>query len=116
MTGLVSGALENPEKDEPGADGGVKNSKEDQGRDHEGERYFLVNIVAKRTESWCSHVLITSEAINDSAHNAEDNNLANCDSPKSLGEISRVLHLSNKTGKSDLTNEGVADVEESIHP
>ena len=47
MAGLVSGALEHTEEDESGADRGVENAEEDQSRNHKGERYFLVDFVAK---------------------------------------------------------------------
>jgi len=110
MACLVLGSLKNTEEDKPGADWRVEDSEKDQSGDHEGERDLLVNIVSEGAKGWGGHVLITSETVNDTTHNAKDYNFANSNGPKSLGEVSGVLHLRNKAGKSDLPNEGVADV------
>ncbi|KAI6763820.1 hypothetical protein HG530_007609 [Fusarium avenaceum] len=50
-----------------------------------------------------------------SSHKTEDDDLCNCARPKSLREVSRVSHLSNETGQSDLADEGIADVEKGGH-
>jgi hypothetical protein len=55
------------------------------------------------------------EHVHTSSHQAEDNDLGDSDKPKRLSEIVRIFHLGNETRKCDLSNECVADVQESIH-
>ena len=50
-----------------------------------------------------------------SSHQAENDDLGDSDKPERLAEIMRILHLGNETWQRDLSDERVADVEESIH-
>ena len=130
MSGVVKQAEEGPAS----GDGGVKTTQEDEGRNHEGEGDLLVQGI-QRSESWRSHVLASVD-IHDSADNAENDDFGNGTSPKRLGKftvvqllalispvpiealqeyIPRIAHLCDKTGQSDLSNKGVADVEECSH-
>ncbi len=51
----------------------------------------------------------------DGAHKAKYDDLANSHDPQSLPEVVRVLHLRNKAGQRDLSNEGISNVKEGVH-
>lgn len=57
MRGLVTSAFEQAEKDKSGRDRGVENTKEDQGRNHEGEADFFVDVVSEGVKGRSSVVL-----------------------------------------------------------
>ena len=115
MIALVTRSLEYPEEDEASRYRSVKKAQKDQRRNHEGEGQFLVKIITQGSESGCNVVLGPGVGVDDSGDHAEDNNLADGDSPESLGEIFRVLHLGDEARNRNLSNESVAYVEESIH-
>lgn len=115
VVALVSGAFEEPEEDESSRHGCVQDAQKDQGRDHEREGKLQVQLVAQRSESRSGVVLSPSVGINNGTNQAEDYDLCNGNGPQSLGEILGLLHLGNETGNGDLTNECIADVQESVH-
>lgn len=110
----VASSLEQTEVDEPSRDGGIQDTQEDQGRNHEGERHLLEHLVADGTECRGSHILVTRVVVNDSTDNAEDEDLGNGTGPERLREVAGILHLGDETGQGDLADEGVADVKESV--
>lgn len=57
------GALEQAEEDEPRRHRRVQHAEEDEGRDHEGERDLLVNVVPEAAESRCRIVLRSRVAV-----------------------------------------------------
>lgn len=116
MIAFVARTFEDSEKDEASGYGSVQDAQEDQSRDHKGESHFLVEIVAQRSECGCSVVLSSGVSVNHGRHNAENNDLADGNSPQCLGEVLWIFHLSNEAGNGDLSNEGVADVQEGVHP
>lgn len=83
---LVTGVLEDAEEYEASRHGGVQDSEEEQGGDHERERHLLVNWL-QRSEGRGGHVLVSGVGVYDSADNGEDEDLGNCACPKSLGEV-----------------------------
>jgi len=107
-------AGENVEEHKSGGDGSVENTQEDQSRDHEAERDDLISVVAKRAESRGCVVVGSGVGVCDTTTKRENKDLSNSHSPKSLGEVPGLLHLGDERRQGDLTNEGVADVEESI--
>ena len=114
MAVQVTSSLEDSEKGEASRDGSVEAAEEDEGRDHEGEGDLSVKRV-EGAKGRCGHVLVTGEAVDDAADDAEDDEFGNGASPERFGKISRVAHLRNETRDGDLTDKGVADVEECRH-
>lgn len=84
----VLGALEETEEEESGRNAGIQDAEEDESRDHEGEGHLLVDFL-EGPEGGSSHVLVSDEGIDNSSDNAEDDDLANGDSPEGLGEVPR---------------------------
>ena len=116
MVALVARALEEAEEDETSGDGGVEDSEENERGDHEGESDFLVEIVAQGSEGRSGVVLGAGVDVHDGADQAEDDDFGNGDGPERFGEIGGVAHFGDEAGDGDLTDEGVADVEESAEP
>lgn len=110
---LVARVVENAQEHETGRNGGVKNTEEDDGRNHEGKGDLLVYRL-QRSESGTRHVLVSGVCVDSASNNAEDNDLEDGASPQGLGEVSGLLHFGNETGQSDLADEGIADVKESV--
>jgi len=71
-------------------------------------------VVAERAESWSCVVVGSGVGVCDTTTEREYENLGDGNSPESLWEVPWFLHLGNERGQSDLADEGVADVEESI--
>jgi len=111
----VACVVEEAEEDEACRYRGVENTKEDDGRNHEGKGNLLVHFVLDGTERWRRHVLSTGVGVDNTADAAEDDNLSNGDCPEGLGEVLGVLHLGNEARQGNLSDEGVADVHESAH-
>lgn len=65
MIALVARVFEDAKEDEAGRDGGIEDAEEDEGRDHEGERDFLVELVAKRSKCRCGVVLCAGVHVDD---------------------------------------------------
>lgn len=63
MRGFVTSAFEQTEEDEACRDRGVQNTKEDQGRNHEGKADFFVDVVTEGIEGWGSVVLSAGIAV-----------------------------------------------------
>jgi len=105
---------ENVEKHKSSGDGSVENTQKDQSWDHEAERDNLVSVVAKRAESRGCVVVCAGVGVCDTTTKREDEDFSNGHSPESLGEVPGLLHLGDERGQSNLANEGVADVEESV--
>ena len=115
MVALMARALENPEENETGGDGGVKDTEEDECRDHKGERNLFVGDIAQGSECWGRVILCAGISVDNRSHQTEHDDLGNGDGPQGLGEILGVLHLCNEAGDGDLSDECVANVQKSIH-
>ena len=116
MISLVARTLENPKEDEACRHRGVKDTQEDQSWNHERKCHFLVQLIAKRSESRSCVVLCPGVDVHDWCGQGEHNDLANGYSPERLGEVLWFLHLSYETGYSNLTNKRVTDVQKGVHP
>lgn len=53
--------------------------------------------------------------VDNSSNTAEQDNLTDRNRPKCLGEISGISHFSDEAGEGNLSNKGIADVQESAH-
>lgn len=115
VRGHVAGVCVEAEEEETRGDGGVEDTQEDDGRDHEAEADFEIDFVAKGAESRRHVVLVSSVDVDDAADEREDDDFGDGNGPKSLGEVLRVLHFGDEGGQRDLTDEGIADVHESVH-
>lgn len=115
MVALVAGSLEDAEEDESRGDGGIQNTQEDDGRHHEGESDLFVNFVTDGTKSRGFHVLGPGVCVDDRSNETEDDDFGDRNGRDRFPEITRLFHLRNETGKRDLTNKGIADVQESVH-
>ena len=78
--------FEHAKEDEPACYAGVKASYKDDGRNHEGIRDLLVKI-AENSKSWRDHVLVACVSVDDSADNAEGNDLGTSASPQCFREV-----------------------------
>jgi len=107
-------AGEDVEEHESSGDRRVEDTQEDESWDHEAERDNLVGVVSKRAESRGCVVVGSGVGVCDTTTKRENKDLSNGHSPESLGEVPWFLHLGDERRQSDLTNEGVADVEESV--
>jgi len=115
VVGEMSASLEKIEKDEASGHRGVEHTQENERRNHEAERNFLVHLVAQAAKGWGGVVLGAGVAVDNTADQAEQDNFGNRDRPQSLGKIARFFHFSNEWRECNLTNECVADVHKSIH-
>ena len=110
MIAHVAGAGENAEEYEAGGYRCVEHTKEDERRDHEGERDFEIEIVAQGAERRRGVVVGPSVAIDDTADKREEDDLGDGDGPKCFGEVLGLLHLGDERRQRDLADECVADV------
>lgn len=76
MLVLVPRVLKEAEEDETGRDGRVQHTQEDERGDHEGEGNLLEDGL-QGAKGGGGHVLVADEGVDDGAHDAEDDDLAN---------------------------------------
>ena len=114
MIALMARTFEYSEEDEACGYRSIKDAQEDQCRNHERKRHFLIDLVPKRSKSGSGIVLGSSVGVNDARDDAENDDLADGYSPKRLWEILGVLHLSYKARDCNLPNERIADIQEGV--
>lgn len=115
MVPQVFRAVERIEEDEAGGDGGIQHAEENERRDHEAERDFLVDFVAEGAKGGRDVVVCPCVGVDDGADETEEDDFGDGDGPEGFGELARVAHLGDERGENDLPYEGVADVEEGVH-
>ncbi|KFZ24612.1 hypothetical protein V502_00910 [Pseudogymnoascus sp. VKM F-4520 (FW-2644)] len=113
--GLVDRPVEDTEEDEARGDDGVEHAEEDQGWDHKGEGYFLVDLVVERSQGGGRHGLVAREDVDDGSDDGQDCHLDDGDGSQCLEEVLGIVRLSNEARQRDLLDEGVRDVEEGAH-